>query len=82
MYGSGSYSLNAVKEIRGTDEFKKLPEIEKQCQTKQSFEECTSNQLLEKMILNCKCIPFELKNLTDNDKEKVRIEISHLKVGI
>ena len=60
MYGGGSYSLDAIKEIRVTDAFHYLPNDQKQCQIKVSFEECMNQQLVEIIKENCQCIPFEM----------------------
>ena len=68
MFGSGTYSIGTVKEVKVTDEFVSLETIQKQCQSEQSFEQCTNNQLLAMIKENCKCIPYELVNFTNSDK--------------
>ena len=68
MYGGGIYSFESVKEIVVTDGFKSLREDQKQCQSLESFEQCTTNKLMEKIVRYCSCYPFELSKFTD-DKE-------------
>ena len=46
MYGSGEYSLDAIKEIQVTGAFNHLREDQKQCQTLEPFEDCMTKQLL------------------------------------
>ena len=61
-YGGGSYKLVSVKEIKVTDDFNKLRKEQKKCQNEQTFESCMSEQMLDKIMENCGCIPFELFN--------------------
>ena len=58
MYGRGRYSMDAIKEIRGTEEFKNMPINQRECQTKETFEQCNNNQLLGEMKKYCNCIPY------------------------
>ena len=68
MYGRGTYTMSAVKEIQATDAFYSLREDQKQCQSFESFESCMTKNLLDKMERNCGCIPFELMgNLNDSN---------------
>ena len=65
MYGSGIYSLDSVKEVRITEDFKTLTESQKKCQTHETYEHCLTNQIRTKTIKNCDCIPFELQNFSE-----------------
>ena len=65
MYGSGTYSLQAVKEVKVTEGFKTLNEEQKNCQTVESLEQCLSTALLAKSKDECNCIPYELMNFSN-----------------
>ena len=71
--GGGIYSISAVKEIKVTDGFHSLTEEQKQCQILETYEDCMTQQLWDRMNKNCGCIPFELQNFTSSS---VRISVS------
>ena len=66
MFGSGTYSLRGIKEIKTTDLFHSLRDDQKNCQTTNTFEECATDLLLQTGIDRCGCIPFELMNFNEN----------------
>ena len=68
MYGGGVYSFESVKEIAVTNNFKSLRKDQKQCQSIDTFEKCTTDQLMMKIKQNCNCYPYELKT-TSNENE-------------
>ena len=65
MYGSGIYSLQAVKEVKVTEEFKSLNEDRKNCQTDETLEDCLETALWTKTKDECNCIPFEIMNFSN-----------------
>ena len=67
LYGEGEYNLNVVKEIRVTDSFLGLDKNDRGCQIDQSFENCTTNALVENILEHCGCLPF---NIRQSDKVK------------
>ena len=66
MSGEETYSLNSLKEIRVTDDFLQLGENVKNCQNKESFEDCQASQFIKKVEDECNCVPYRLKNFTNN----------------
>ena len=67
MYGGGLYSLESVKEITVTDGFKSLREDQKQCQSYESFEKCSTDSVMKKILQTCNCYPYELKVFSANN---------------
>ena len=63
--------MSAVKEIQATDSFYSLREDQKQCQSLRSFEKCMTKDLLQKIKLNCGCIPYELMSNFDNSNVSI-----------
>ena len=78
MFGSGTYSLGSVKEIKITDEFNNLKTEQKQCQTYQSFEECINNQLFAQLEENCGCYPYELSNFSQISQVRFEMIKTHI----
>ena len=65
MYGSGIYSLQAVKEVKVTEEFKSLNEDQKNCQADETLEDCLEIALWTKTKDECSCIPYEIMNFSN-----------------
>ena len=68
MAGEGTYALTAVKEVTVTDEFLGLGMKKTNCQNKEKYEDCTTRQFLEKVVQECKCIPYSLRNFKIKDQ--------------
>ena len=68
MYGGGLYSLESVKEISVTEGFKSLREDQKQCQSYESFEKCSTDSVMKKILQTCNCYPHELIEFTDKNE--------------
>ena len=62
LFGEGKYSLSTVKEIVGTESFKKLDDDIKKCQNREDFEKCKSREYIKNGLENCKCTPYQLRN--------------------
>ena len=60
LVGEGIYNLNAVKEIKVTESFLGLDNDIKQCQTKDSYLDCTSKHYMERVTQDCGCVPLSL----------------------
>ena len=70
LLGEGNFRLGDVKEVKITEDFASLDETTKGCQTETSFEDCVTNISLGTLVNTCNCIPYSLKNYSD-DEEKV-----------
>ena len=68
LSGEGTYAITAVKEIKVTEDFLGQDEKTKKCQDKVSFEDCITEQYLDKLVELCKCVPYRLRNFTKNDQ--------------
>ena len=56
-YGSGKYIISSAKLMRTTSDFDKFPEAVKNCQMKETIEECANRKLLRGAANQCKCLP-------------------------
>ena len=54
-FGSGSYKMTSVKNLKGTTDFLAMSYDDRQCSV-EDYEECRRRSLLEK----CQCVPSEL----------------------
>ena len=54
--------MTAVKEIQATEEFLGLDIKTRKCQTKETFEDCTTRTYLDQLEQKCGCVPYNLKN--------------------
>ena len=63
LYGEGQYNLNSIKALRVSEDFLGMDESIKECQNKESFEECKSGRYIEKLLDECKCLPFGIQHL-------------------
>ena len=61
FYGEGSYALSAVKEIDGTEEFLRLDEGVKNCQSRETFQDCQAREYVRKGLARCGCVPFQIR---------------------
>ena len=62
LYGEGSYALSAVKEIDGTKAFLRLDEGVKNCQSRETFQDCQAREYVRKGLARCGCVPFQIRN--------------------
>ena len=69
-FREGKYSLHAVKEMTGTENFMKLPENVKNCSV-EPFELCRVEKYMNTIEKECNCIPW---TLWDSKKDKVVID--------
>ena len=53
-YRNGSYSLNSLKKMTGTNGFLAMPDAEKKCQV-ETLDECNTQKLFEKVRSECHC---------------------------
>ena len=60
LYGEGEYNLNDVKEVVVTNDFMNLEKHVRKCQSVESYSNCTTNALKEKILEDCKCLPLKL----------------------
>ena len=66
LNGDGSYPLTSVKEVKTSDDFLGLDQKFTKCQTKESLEDCKTKTYQEKLREVCHCVPYQLKNATDD----------------
>ena len=69
LSGEGNYGLGNVKQVAITDEFASLDERTKNCQTKSSFDDCITQNILTSLIDTCKCLPYNLQNYSQTSKK-------------
>ena len=55
------YNLNVVKVIEVTEEFLNLDESVRECQNKESEEECLTKNYVDSLLDQCKCLPFKIR---------------------
>ena len=56
--------MSAVKEMRVTEHFLGLDEVIKKCQSKETFEECTTREYISAVQKKCDCVAYGLKSFT------------------
>ena len=69
LVGEGEYNLNVLKEIKVTESYLGLDSVVTGCQTKESFDNCTTRMYRQTFIDQCKCLPFDIR---------LSNEVSHL----
>ena len=57
-----------MKEIKVTDEYLGLDDDIKNCQTTESFEDCTTRQYLDTLLEQCGCLPLYIRLTNDVSK--------------
>ena len=67
LHGEGSYNLNVVKEMKVTDSYMGLPHDVKQCQNKEVYLDCKTEEYLHAVMNTCMCLPFGLKYFNDSN---------------
>ena len=70
--------MDVVKEVKVTEEYLELDEDTRNCQNRETFEECTTKQYLSAVEKKCKCIPYCLKHFADKN-QVFQIENFHAK---
>ena len=65
LHGEGSYNLNVVKDMKVTDSFMGLSQSAKQCQNKDAYLDCKTDEYLDALVNTCECLPFGLKYFND-----------------
>ena len=56
----GSYAMNMLKKMTGTESFKQLPDNQKKCLV-HNREECQTQKYLEQVQKECICLPWDLQ---------------------
>ena len=59
-YGAGKYMISAVQHMQTTKDFDEFDQKIKKCQNRESFNDCSTKNLLEETLEECNCIPFSL----------------------
>ena len=67
LLGEGSYALSSVKQISVTEDYLKLSDDTRKCQNIESFEQCVTKHNLATISKTCKCIPYWLRNFTNDE---------------
>ena len=71
LLGEGSYALSSVKQISVTEDYLKLSDDTRKCQNIESFEQCVTKHNLATISKACKCIPYWLRNFTNEEVHKL-----------
>ena len=66
VYGEASIAISDVKEMEATDEYLGLDERTRKCQDKEPFENCTTRQYLDRVQNVCNCVPYALRDFSEN----------------
>ena len=61
LYGEGEYNLNSVKQIKVTSDYLSLSKSVIKCQTEESFENCTTQHHLKRLLEQCQCLPLSIR---------------------
>ena len=61
LSGEGEYNLNILKEIRVRESFNELDEDVRECQNKETYDECTTRHYIEETREKCGCLPFAIR---------------------
>ena len=69
LSGEGNYGLGNVKQVAITDDFASMDERTRNCQTKSSFDDCITQNILRTLIDTCKCLPYNLQNYSQTANE-------------
>ena len=67
LSGEGNYGLTDVKEIDVTEAFLGLEDKTRLCQSKETLGDCRMKKYLKEGVNNCKCIPFGLRNYSNDE---------------
>ena len=59
--GEGEYNINVFKEINATESFLSMDQDVRNCQNKESFDNCTTRQYIESILKECKCLPLNMR---------------------
>ena len=62
LVGEGEYNLNALTEIKVTDNFLDLDQKVKSCQNEESFDNCTNRQYQKTFLDECGCLPLSIRS--------------------
>ena len=57
------YDLNVVKEIKVTDSYMGLDEMDRQCQNNEKLQECKTKQYVDALLNDCGCLPLSINIL-------------------
>ena len=69
FYGSGSIRIKGVKQIHVTNDYLDLDPQSRGCQHENTYEGCVTELYLDLLSEECKCLPFNLQNFSDKDRE-------------
>ena len=69
FYGSGSIRIKGVKQIHVTNDYLDLDSQSRGCQNENTYEDCVTELYLDLLSEECKCLPFNLQNFSDKDRE-------------
>ena len=58
-HGPGTFAMSSLKKMKGTTNFKELPENQKRCRV-HIREECQTKNFLDQVLRTCECVPWQL----------------------
>ena len=60
MIGEGEYNLNALREIRVTQSFLEMEEMDRGCQIVETIQDCSTRHHINSLTEECICLPLSL----------------------
>ena len=81
MFGK-SISISNIKEFKATEEYLGLDEMDRKCQNREPYENCTSRLYLEAIQKQCNCIPYALKIFSHDTSVSFVLLIESFKLEI
>ena len=73
LFGGGELALTAIQKIKGTQSYYEYAEQTGICQNNETFLNCSAKDFTKLLLAECRCVPFELIQLIDKEKENVKI---------
>ena len=61
LVGEGEYNLNVLTDIKVTESYLGLDQNIRNCQKKESFDNCTTKEYHDSVLDHCGCLPFNIR---------------------
>ena len=60
LIGEGEYNINALTEIKVTESYLGLDEDVRECQSKETFYDCSNRKYVDTILGQCGCLPLSM----------------------
>ena len=60
LIGEGEYNINALTEIKVTESYLGLDEDVRDCQSKETFYDCSNRKYVDTIFDQCGCLPLSM----------------------